>query len=305
MEMSQLEMFLAVIEEKSFSRAGQRVFRTQAAVSQAIRKLETELGEVLFDRTTKDGRLTDAGQVLEGYARKILDLRSEARKALQDLRSLQRGKLQIGANEYTVMYLLPLVAQFKQHCPHIMVEVKRCKASQIPNELLSYSIDIGAITFKPKQSELQSVHVASDPLVLVVAPTHPLATRSSVSVCELGSEVFVAHDVVSPYRRKVIETFEQYNTPLNIVLELPSIEAIKRFVEMQQGIGILPRLAVEVEVARGQLVAIPIREIALERKIRLVYRKKATLSHTAKAFLQICKVATSPLDVAATLSADR
>ncbi len=289
MEITQLEMFLAVAEEKSFSRAGQRVFRTQAAVSQAIRKLEMELGEVLFDRTTKDGRLTDAGKVLEGYARSILNLKLEARKALEDLRSLHKGKLLIGANEYTVMYLLPVVALFKKHYPHIKVEVKRCKASNIPNELLSYNIDIGVLTFRPKQTELQSVSVATDSLVLVVAPGHPLATRKEVSVSELGLESFVAHDVVSPYRRKVIETFQQYKTPLNIVLELPSIEAIKRFVEMQQGIGILPRLSVEAELDRGQLVAVPIQEIKLERKIRLTFRKKAQLSHAARAFLQIAR----------------
>lgn len=289
MEISQLEMFLAVVEEKSFSRAGQRVFRTQAAVSQAIRKLEMELGEVLFDRTTKDGRLTDAGKVLEGYARSILNLKQEAHKALEDLRSLHKGKLLIGANEYTVMYLLPLVALFKRYYPHIKVEVKRCKASNIPNELLGYNIDIGVLTFKPKQTELQSVSVATDSLVLVVAPNHPLATRKEVSVSELGLESFVAHDVVSPYRRKVIETFQQYKTPLNIVLELPSIEAIKRFVEMQHGIGILPRLSVEAELHRGQLVAVPIQEIKLERKIRLTYRRKAQLSHAARAFLQIAR----------------
>ncbi|MEW6735847.1 MAG: LysR family transcriptional regulator, partial [Acidobacteriota bacterium] len=289
MDIAQLEVFLAVAEEKSFSRAGHKLFRTQAAISQAIRKLESDVGEVLFDRSFKDGRLTDAGQVLLEYAHKVINLRTEAHAALQELRSLHQGKLLIGANEYTAMYLLSVLANYRQLYPQIKVEVQRCRASEIPMKVLRHDLDIGALTYQPQQSGLRSIVAAQDTIALVVAPTHHLAKRQSVSIRDLEMESLTAHNVVSPYRRKVIEMFQRYKTPLNIGMELPSIEAIKRFIQISGGIGILPRLCVEIEVSHKSLVAIPIKEMKLKRKLHLVHRQNAGLSHAAQAFLRLAQ----------------
>ncbi len=289
LDITQLEVFLAVAQERSFSRAGQRLARTQAAISQSIRKLEEELGEKLFDRSVKDGTLTDSGRVLLEYAHKILNLREEAQGALRELRSLHQGKLRIGANEHTVMYLLPVLATYRAEYPQIKVEVHRCQASTIGNELLRHTIDIGVQTFLPKQPELEAEMFARDSAVLVVAPSHQLAGHDQVSVTELGLESFVAHNVSSPQRQTVIETFQKHQTPLNINLELPSIEALKRFIEMRHGIGILPSICVQTEVRQGVLVAIPIREMKIERKIHLVYRRTTELSHAAQAFLRTAR----------------
>src|SRR5271163_1989351 len=109
LDLFQLETFLAVAQERSFSRAAARLHRTQPAVSQAVAKLEAELGEVLLDRSSRDGTLTDAGEVLREYAAKLLNLRSEAEGALTELRALHRGRLNLAANEYTCLYLLPLL----------------------------------------------------------------------------------------------------------------------------------------------------------------------------------------------------
>lgn len=290
-DIGQLEVFLAVAEEKSFSRAGLRMQRTQAAISQTIKKLEDEIGETLFDRSVKEGKLTDAGQVLFAYALQILNTRTEAQFALKELRNLGRGKLILGANEHTVTYLLPLLDEFMKRFPQIKIEVKRCQASLIPTEILRHNVEIGVLTFQPKQPELQTLAVATDSVALVVSPKHSLAKRTAVSIRDLGLESFVAHNVVSPYRQKVLETFQRFRTPLNITVELPSIEAIKRMVESGNCIGILPRLCVETEALRGQLVAIPIKEMRLERKLRLAYRRDASLSHAGQAFLKVAKAA--------------
>src|SRR5271165_2970057 len=210
MELFQLETFLAVAEEKSFSRAATRMHRTQSAVSQTISKLEDELGERLFDRSSRDGSLTDAGQVLQTYAKELLNVREEAAEALKELRMLHQGKLVIAANEFTARYLLPVLHMFHR-----------------------------------------------DELALIVYPRHPLAKADQVGISDLGAESFIAHSVLSPYREKVIQAFKKHHTPLHMNVELPTIEDIKQFVRMENGVALVPLIAVEHEIACKELVHVP------------------------------------------------
>jgi DNA-binding transcriptional LysR family regulator len=131
--------------------------------------------------------------------------------------------------------------------------------------------------------------VVTDELALIVPPDRPLARKQVVSVRELGAESFIAHNVPSPYRERVVRTFEKYKTPLNISMELPTLESIKRFVEQGMGVALVPRLTAQTEIARGQVVALTVKEMRLERRLNLVYRKGATLSHAARAFLQVAR----------------
>lgn len=289
MDINQLEVLLTVAQEQSFSRAAQALHRTQPAVSQAIRRLELELGEPLFDRSSKDGTLTAAGRVLHEFAQQMLNLRQGAHTAIKELKDLQRGKLSLSANEYTVMYLLPILPVFRARHPHIKVEVKRSLASRIPSQILDRDVEIGVVSYKPGDSAIASVAVLTDELVLVVAPDHPLARKEVVSIRELGAESFIAHNVPSPYREKVVRTFEKYKTPLNIAIEMPTLEAIKRLVEQGMGVALIPRLATQAELASKQLMALTVREMRSERAINLIYRKGATLSHAAKAFLRVAR----------------
>lgn len=289
MDINQLEVVVAVAQEKSFSRAAETLHRTQPAVSQAIRRLEAELGEPLFDRSSKDGTLTAAGIVLFQFAQQMLNLRQHAHTALKELKDLHRGKLTLSANEYTVLYLLPLVPIFRARHPHIKIDVKRSLASRIASEILGRETEIGIVSFKPNDPTVAALPVLMDELALVVAPDHPLAKKTVVSVRELGAESFIAHNVPSPYRERVIRTFEKYKTPLNISMEMPTLEAIKRFVERGMGVALVPRLAAQAEIARGQLNALSVREMKLERRLHLIYRKGATLSHAARAFLRVAK----------------
>jgi DNA-binding transcriptional LysR family regulator len=288
-DINQLEVLIAVAQEKSFSRAAERLHRTQPAISQAIRRLETEIGEPLFDRSSKDGTMTAEGRVLFGVAQQILNLRHGAHAAIKDLKGLQRGKLSLSANEYTVMYLLPVLPAFRARHPHIKIEVKRSLASRISSEILARETEIGIVSFKPNDPAITSVAVLTDDLALIVPPNHPLAGKKIVSVRELGAESFVAHNVPSPYRERVVRTFEKCRTPLNISLEMPTLEAIKRFVEGGMGVALVPRLTAQAEIARGQVAALAVREMKLERRLYLVYRKGATLSHAARAFLRVAR----------------
>jgi DNA-binding transcriptional LysR family regulator len=289
MDINQLEVFLAVAQERSFSRAAEALHRTQPAVSQSIRRLETELGEPLFDRSSKDGTLTAAGRVLLDFSHQMMNLRHHAHSAIRELRDLHRGKLSLGANEYTVMSLLPLIPIFRARHPHIKIEVKRSLASRIPGEVIGRDVEIGVVSFKPNDPSVKSFSIGIDELALVVAPNHPLAANKVVSVRDLGAESFIAHNVPSPYREKVIKTFEKHRTPLNISLEMPTLESIKRLVEEGLGIALIPRLAAQIEIERGQLAGLVVREMKFERRLHLIYRKGATLSHAAKAFLRVAR----------------
>lgn len=286
MELTQLETFLAVAEERSFSRAAQRLNRTQPAVSQVIRKLEASLGETLFDRAARDGSLTAAGVLLRDYALRLLALRREAASALGELKSLERGHLNLAANEYTCMYLLPAVDAFRRAFPHIQVTVHRTLASRIPEELNLRTFEIGVVSFRPDASHFRAIAVYGDSLAFIVSPNHPLARAESVSINDLGQQDFIAHHVASPLRRKVIEAFQRYRTPLNMTIELPTIEAIKRFVAMGNGVALVPHLTVAHELETGDLVQVVVKELEIKRVLRLVHRRQATLSYAARAFLK-------------------
>jgi DNA-binding transcriptional LysR family regulator len=289
MELNQLETFLAVAEERSFSRAAARLHRTQPAVSQVIRKLEQAVGETLFDRAARDGSLTAAGELLRDYALRLLALRREASSALDELRSVERGHLQLAANEYTCMYLLPAIDAFRREFPHIPVTVQRMLASRIPEELSLRSFELGVISFRPDPAQIRTIAVYGDSLAFIVSPRHKLAAAQQVSIKDLGNELFVAHNVASPLRRKVIEAFQRYRTPLNMAIELPTIEAIKRFVAMGNGVALVPHLSVARELETGDLVRVPVVELDVKRVLRLAHRRQATLSYAAKAFLNTLK----------------
>ncbi len=289
MELNQLETFLAVAEERSFSRAAVRLHRTQPAVSQVIRKLEEAVGETLFDRAARDGSLTASGVLLRDYALRLLALRREASSALGELKSLERGRLQLAANEYTCMYLLPAIDAFRREAPHVSVTVHRMLASRIPDELNLRTFELGVVSFRPDPEQFRTIAVYGDSLDLIVSPQHPLARSKRVSITDLGSELFVAHNVASPLRRKVIEAFQRYRTPLNMAIELPTIEAIKRFVAMGNGIALVPHLSVARELETGDLVRVPVDELEMKRVLRLVHRRQATLSYAARAFLRTLK----------------
>jgi DNA-binding transcriptional LysR family regulator len=289
MELNQIETFLAVAEERSFSRAAVRLHRTQPAVSQVIRKLEEAVGETLFDRAARDGSLTAAGVLLRDYAQRLLALRREAMSALDELKSLERGHLQLAANEYTCLYLLPAIDAFRREFPHIGVTVQRMLASRIPEELNLRAFELGVISFRPDPAQIRTIAVYNDSLAFIVSPRHPLAGARRVSIKDLGGEIFIAHNVASPLRRKVIEAFQRYRTPLNMGIELPTIEAIKRFVAMGNGVALVPHLTVARELVTGDLMRVPVDELDVRRVLRLAYRRQATLSYAAKAFLNTLK----------------
>ena len=290
MEMTQLEFFLQVIAEGSFSPAADCVSRTQPAVSIAIRRLVEEVGAPLFDRSQKTPTLTEAGAVIQDYAQRILSLRDQARGAVAELRELKRGLVRVGANESTSLYLLPqVILSFREKHPDVKVEIYRNVSERLPREVLERNVDFAVLAFEPMDRDLESVLVLRDELALILNPAHPLASRDEVTVEELGGEPFLAHNVRTGSRNKVVEAFAEHHTPLNITLELATVETIKRFVQLNVGLAFVPRMCVREELERGTLASVPVRGLSYARTLWVTHRRNATFSHAAAAFLSVLR----------------
>jgi len=287
MELHSLQVFLTVATEKSFSRAAERLLRTQPAVSLALQRLEQELGEKLIDRSGKDLLLTDAGRAVLEYARRFQSLQQEMENSLAELRDNSAGCLTIGANESTSLYLLRHIERYRELYPKVKVQVRRSLSSKIPNELLDGNLELGVISYDPGDERLKSKVIYTDALAFVVSPTHRLAHRKTVSIAELGAENFIAHNVVSPYREVVLREFQSHKVPLRMDVEMPTIETIRKMVQNNMGVAFLPRMCVEQEIEQNALCEVRIKEMHVERKIRLVYPTRRALSHAAKAFLEV------------------
>src|SRR5215208_6343128 len=267
MEMTQLEFFLQVIAEGSFSKAADAVGRTQPAVSIAIRRLEEEVGAPLLDRSQKSPVLTEAGLAIQDYAQRILTLRDQARGAVNELRELKRGLVRVGANESTSLHLLPqVILSFREKHPDVKVEIYRHVSER-------------------NDRDLESFCVLRDELSLILNPEHPLAGRAEVTVAELGRESFLAHNVKTASRNKVIEVFAEHHTPLNITLELATVETIKRFVQLKVGLAFVPHMCVDEELERGTLATVRVKGLTYVRTLWATHRRNATHSHAAAAFL--------------------
>ena len=285
MDLHGLEVFRAIATEKSFSRAARRLSRTQPAISLALKRLEGELGEILIDRLGKDLRLTDPGTLVLDFARRFENLRQELLTALSERRDNASGRLTIGANESTSLYLLPHLARYRRRYPRVRVQVRRSLSSRIPAELIDGDLELGVISYAPDDERLTSRVIYRDHLAFVVSPQHRLAKRKQVSIADLGMEIFIAHNVVSPYRDVVERAFEQMRVPLNRDVEMPTVETIRKLVQQNEGVAFLPRMCVEEELAAGALREVKVKELQVERKIHLVYPSHRTLSHAAQAFL--------------------
>jgi DNA-binding transcriptional LysR family regulator len=289
MDLASLQVFQTVVRERSFSRAAEKLYRTQPAVSIAIRKLEDWVGQPLFVRGSGAKMLTDAGVLLSEYADRMLNLREEIRKGMQQLRGLERGQLSIGVNESSIHALLPGLDHYRQLHPGIQVRVHRVFSRDVPREVLNHHLDIGVISYVPEERELAAAEFYRDSLVLVVWPGHRLAKHREADIGELGQEQFVAHIVESPYRQRVVQMFAKHRVPLQMAIELPTIESIKRCVEMKRGIAIVPRMCAEREIERGYLHEVQIKQMRVVRKLYLVYRQDRPLTAAAQGLVEMMR----------------
>ena len=285
MDFDQLVTFLEVAKLGSFSRAGQKVFRSQSAVSAQIRQLEQEYGDRLLDRSGKVVRLTPAGRVLFAYGERLLKLRDESLLAVADQGAMPRGTLVIGANEATCLYVLPEV--FAEYCrlyPGVQISIYRNFSYKIIEKLEIGQIDVGIVTLPVKSPSLKVHAIFRDQLMLMVSPQSPLAKHKLVPVSEIAK-----HPLLLPktgYTRQLMDKlFRPYNSHLHVSMELPSIGMIKSFVAAGLGVSLISSSFARDEVSAGRVKLIGLQDVELWRELGLVYRRDRTLPRATTTFI--------------------
>jgi DNA-binding transcriptional LysR family regulator len=285
MELMQLEMFVAVVEEGSVNKAGSRVFRTPPAVSAALRKLEEEIGTPLLDRSQRlEYELTEAGEVLYKYAVRVLGLLREATSAAMEIGKVRAGELRIGASESSRLYLLPKVLLgFRKHFPDTKIEIICQHRDALLTQIKHQRLEIALLSLSPDDADLESRLIMRDELVLITSTTHHLSARRSVQIAELGQERLILESTSSRLREIIVEAFAQCQTPLRISVENAPVELLKNMVALGIGVGFVPLMCVAEEVARGELKMIRIEQFHADLPLWLV-RRRTEHSEAARVF---------------------
>jgi LysR family transcriptional regulator, low CO2-responsive transcriptional regulator len=289
MDFDQLQTFVEVASHASFSRAAEKRFRTQPAISSQIRALEDEVGAKLFDRSGGKVSLTAAGKAFQKYAQETLDARKAMLINLAEMEHVPRGAITVGANEGTCLHILPEVfADFKKQYPDVSVNIKRADYANIMESVTDNSVDFGVVSLPVKDNRLTVVLIHQDELVIIVPPNHPLGKMNSASVADLA--VFPLVLPKAGHTRDAVEQlFRKRGLKPHYSMELDSSELLKRFVAAGVGVGFIPRSNVQHDVRAGVLSAISIADAQLRRDLALVFRKDKALSRAALAFIEIAK----------------
>ncbi len=285
MDFEQLETFLEVARRSSFSRAAEKRFRTQPAISSQIRALEEEVGAKLLDRSGGKVSITAAGKLFQKYAEETLEARKAVLTAIAETERVPRGEIVVGANEGTCLHILPEVfAEFKKQYPDVAVNITRADYSKILESVIDNSVDFGFVSLPVTDTRLTVVLIHRDELVLIAPPEHPLAKFTSVPICEVAKFPLVMPKA-GHTRDALEELFHEHKLKPQYAMELDSSELLKRFVAADVGVGFIARSNVQEDVQANVLAAILVADVHMRRDLGLVFRKDKALSRAALAFI--------------------
>jgi LysR family transcriptional regulator, low CO2-responsive transcriptional regulator len=287
MDFDQLEIFLEVARLSSFSRAAEKRFRTQPAVSSQIRTLEEEVGARLLDRSGGRVSLTAAGKLFFKYAEETIAHRKAIVTEIAETERVPRGEIVVGANEGTCLHILPEVfAQFKRDYPKVSVNIKRSDYAKILESILENEVDFGVVSLPVTDNRLEAQMIHRDHLVAIVAPSHSLAPKKTVTVAEIAGYPLVLPKV--GHTRDALDAlFYDHHVKPNVAMELDSSELLKRFVAAGVGVGFIARSNIEEDIRAQALVALALADVQIRRDLALVFRKDKSLSRAARAFMDI------------------
>ena len=289
MDFDQLATFVYVAKLKSFSRAGQKVFRSQSAVSAQIRQLEQAYRAKLLDRSAKSVELTPAGEVLFEYAERLLRLRDESVQGVADRGNVVQGTVMFGANEATCLYLLPdIFAEFQRRYPLVHISIYRNFSHKILQRIEDGSIDVGIVTLPIKSLNTKVHHIYRDRLRFMVSTRNPLANRSQITLEEVAAQPLIFPR--TGFTRQVLDKlFRPYRSRLHITMELPSIGMIKRFVAADAGVSIISESFARDQVKAGEVKLLNVAGVELWRELGLAYRRDRSLPRAAQALIAIIR----------------
>jgi DNA-binding transcriptional LysR family regulator len=290
MDVRDLEVFLSVAKHLNFTRAGEEVHLSQPTVSVRIRRLEEELGVKLFEQLGKKVLLTEAGRLLEPYARRVVAALDDARLVIEEIQGLERGELRIGASTTPGMYIVPkLIAQFKLRYPKIDVHLGIKDTRQVEEEVIRNGYDFGFVGGHLVGGEVEILPWRTDEIVLVVPPDHTLAQKGNVRLNDLAKQQFIFREPGSATRAAINDKLLSLNLKLEAVIEMDNPEAVKQAVQAGVGVAFLSRSAAMMELKAETLVAVTVRGLSIKRELKIVYRKEKHLSRAAKAFIEVAQ----------------
>jgi DNA-binding transcriptional LysR family regulator len=289
MDFDQLATFVYVAKLKSFSRAGQKVFRSQSAVSAQIRQLEQAYRAKLLDRSAKSVELTPAGEVLFEYAERLLRLRDESVQGVADRGNIVQGTVLFGANEATCLYLLPdIFAEFQRRYPLVHISIYRNFSHKILQRIEDGTIDVGIVTLPIKAMNTKVHHIYRDRLRFMVSTRNPLASRSKITLEEVAAQPLIFPR--TGFTRQVLDKlFRPYRSRLRITMELPSIGMIKRFVGADAGVSFISESFASDQVKAGEVKLLTVEGVDLWRELGLVYRRDRSLPRAAQSLIAIIR----------------
>lgn len=283
-----LEVFLSVAKHLNYTRAGEEVHLSQPSVSVRIRQLENELGVKLFEQLGKKVALTEAGLVLIPHARRVVAAIEDTQHAIDELQGLERGTLKIGASTTPGMYLVPqVIARFKDCYPKVEIHLGIKDTRQVEEGVIRNEFDFGFVGGHLAGDEVDVFPWVTDRLVLVVAPKHPLARKKSIDTHDLRREKFILRESGSATRATIVTHLRAVDLQVEPVIEMENPESVKRAVQSGLGIAFISRFAVETELEARSLVAVPVRDLKIDRELKIVYRKDKHLSRAAQAFIEM------------------
>ncbi len=285
MDFEQIATFVEVAHAGSFSRAAQRLYRTQPAVSTQVRLLERQCGQPLFVRHARQVELTEAGKILLRYGERLRELHSTALTALEAMREHPRGSVAIAANEATVLYVLPAaILQFKREYPDVRLEIIRNFSRKIIEKVLENSVDFGIVTLPFKHAHLHVLPINRDEMVVLAPPDHPLGSHPAVRLEELV-EYPLLYPKTGQTRQLLDRRLRKFTDRIKISMELASVETIKKFVATGMGITLMSRSFALAEHAAGVLKIIPLEGEKIYRELGLIYHRHKYICPVAEAFL--------------------
>jgi DNA-binding transcriptional LysR family regulator len=289
MDFDQLTTFVQVAKLKSFSKAGQKVFRSQSAVSAQIRQLEQAYKAKLLDRSAKSVELTPAGEVLFDYAERLLRLRDESMQIVADRGSVVQGPVTFGANEATCLYLLPdILSEFRRRYPMVHISIYRNFSHKILQRLEEGSLDLGIVTLPLKSPNLKMHVINRDRLRFMVSSKNPLAQRSHVTLEEIAAAPLIFPK--TGYTRQVLDKlFRPHRSRLQVAMELPSIGMIKTFVAADVGISIISESFARDQVKSGEVKLLNVEGVDLWRELALVYRRDRSLPRAVQSLISMIR----------------
>ncbi|HLK53201.1 MAG TPA: LysR family transcriptional regulator [Candidatus Angelobacter sp.] len=289
MDLDNLKTFIEVARLASFSRAAEKVLRSQPAVSAQIRQLEQEYGQRLFDRSAKSVRLTPAGEVVLNYANQLLSLQARSIQEVSEQDGVRSGTLSIGANEGTFLYVLPRVlAKYHKQFPKVKISVYRSFTHKVTEKVEEGAVDLGVLTMPVKSPSLEVIPVFRDRILLMAGPTSPLFKKKSATLEELANQPIILPKTGSI--RKIMEKqLRPYRDNLNVTMELTSVVMIKRFVRAGFGVSLICRNFAAENVRRDEVRLLKVEGLDLWRELALVYRKDRSLPLIASAFVDVAR----------------